>query len=96
MKPQFHRLSERDGEAIPFQIDGQAFSARKGDLLLTAILLHRGAVRRFEFGDGERAGFCLMGGCQDCWVTLDDGRRLRACSTPLEPGMHVLIEGDRA
>lgn len=96
MKAQFHRILERDGETVSFHIDGQHFSARKGDLLLTAILLHRGSVRRFEFGDAMRAGFCLMGGCQDCWVTLDDGQRVRACSTPVEPGMHVIIDGDKA
>jgi len=34
-----------------------------------------------------RAGFCLMGACQDCWVALTDGRRLRACTTLAEDGM---------
>ena len=30
-----------------------------------------------------------MGACQDCWVTLADGRRLRACTTAVLPGMAV-------
>jgi hypothetical protein len=34
-----------------------------------------------------RAGFCAMGACQDCWMRTDDGRRLRACTTPLARGM---------
>ena len=91
----FHRLVPRDGAPIPFTIDGAPAEARAGDLLLTAILLHRPALRRFEFGDGLRAGFCLMGACQDCWVSLADGRRLRACTTPLAPGMAVVIDGAR-
>ena len=37
-----------------------------------------------------RAGFCLMGACQDCWVWLADGPRVRACTTPVAEGMHVL------
>jgi len=78
---------------FPFTIDGTPAEAREGDLLLTAILLHRASVRRFEFGDAARAGFCLMAACQDCWVALADGRRLRACSTPVEPGMAVVIDG---
>ena len=41
---------------------------------------------------GHRAGFCLMAACQDCWVRLADGRRVRACSTVVEPGMAVMIE----
>ena len=28
-----------------------------------------------------------MGACQDCWVQLESGERLRACTTPLVPGM---------
>ncbi len=89
----FRRLVPRDGASIPFTIDGAPAEAREGDLLLTAILLHRAALRRFEFGDGNRAGFCLMAACQDCWVNLADGRRLRACTTPVEPGMAVVIDG---
>jgi predicted molibdopterin-dependent oxidoreductase YjgC len=89
----FRRLVPRSGAAIAFTIDGVAAQAREGDLLLTAILLHRASVRRFEFGDAARAGFCLMAACQDCWVTLADGRRVRACSTPVEPGMAVVIDG---
>jgi aerobic-type carbon monoxide dehydrogenase small subunit (CoxS/CutS family) len=86
----FVRLKSRPGPAIAFTIDGAPAEAMSGDLLLSAILLHRPALRRFEFGAGTRAGFCLMGACQDCWVRLADGRRLRACTTLVEPGMAVV------
>src|SRR5262249_61651748 len=89
----FRGLVPRSGAAIAFPIDGEPAQAREGDLLLTAILLHRASLRRFEFGDAARAGFCLMAACQDCWVTLADGRRVRACSTLVQPGMAVIIEG---
>ena len=89
----FHRLVPRDGAPIQFTIDGAPAEACAGDLLLTAILLHRSSLRRFEFDDAYRAGFCLMAACQDCWVSLADGRRLRACTTPVEPGMAVVIDG---
>ena len=46
-------------------------------------------LRREEFSGTPRAGFCLMGACQDCWVATADGRRLRACTTRLEPGMRL-------
>lgn len=90
---QFHRLVPRHSAAIAFTIDGAPAEARAGDLLLTAILLHRPALRRFEFGDADRAGFCLMAACQDCWVSLADGRRVRACTMLVEPGMAVIIDG---
>ncbi|MEK1840069.1 MAG: 2Fe-2S iron-sulfur cluster-binding protein, partial [Pseudomonas sp.] len=40
--------------------------------------------------------FCLMGACQDCWVRLGDGRRVRACSTLLEAGQHINREPGRS
>lgn len=89
----FQRLVQRPGPTIPFTIDGVPAEARAGDLLIGAMLLHRRALRRFEFGPGERAGYCLMGACQDCWVTLADGRRVRACTTLVEPGMAVVTGG---
>jgi len=93
MAAQFHRIVDRPGTPVPFTIDGEPAEAQRGDLLITALLLQRTALRRFEFGDAMRAGFCLMAACQDCWVRLADGRRVRACSTVVEPGMAVLIEG---
>ncbi len=91
----FQRVAMRAGASVPFTIDGEPVEGREGDLLITAILLHRTALRRFEFGDGHRSGFCLMAACQDYWVRLADGRRLRACSTPLESGMAVLLDDAR-
>ena len=46
-------------------------------------------LRESDFSPAPRAGFCLMGACQDCWVQLDTGERLRACTTMLVTGMHV-------
>jgi predicted molibdopterin-dependent oxidoreductase YjgC len=91
--PLFRRLDAGHGPAVEFRIDGAPAIARAGDLLITALLLHRSRVRRFEFGAGARAGFCLMGACQDCWVTLAGGRRVRACTTQVEPGMDVIVDG---
>jgi D-hydroxyproline dehydrogenase subunit gamma len=92
----FQRAIDRAGADVSLTIDGEAVRAQQGDLLITAILLHRAALRRFEFGAASRAGFCLMGACQDCWVRLADGRRLRACTTLVEPGMAVLIDADES
>lgn len=91
--PQFHRLVASSGALVRFLIDGAPAEARVGDLLITAILLNRPNLRRFEFADTHRAGFCLMAGCQDCWVTLADGQRLRTCSELVQDGMHVIIDG---
>jgi len=89
----FQRAIDRGGAPVALTIDGERFEAHQGDLLITAILLHRTSLRRFEFGPGARAGFCLMAACQDCWVQLADGQRVRACSTRVAPGMAVVIDG---
>ena len=95
MNSRFVRLAETGRAAVPIRIDGQPAQALAGDTLLVALLTHGERVRDSEFGDGTRAGFCLMGACQDCWVRLADGRRLRACATAVEAGMAVIIEGAR-
>lgn len=83
----FVRLAETDRPAIALRIDGQTINVLQGDTLLVALLNHRRSLRASEFGDGERAGFCLMGACQDCWIWTEAGQRLRACSTMAEAGM---------
>ncbi|KRE17496.1 ferredoxin [Bosea sp. Root381] len=88
--PLLHRIVRKDHAAIAFTLDGRACEGRAGDTLLTAILSHAGAVRLSEFSGQPRAGFCQMGACQDCWVTLAGGERLRACTTPLAAGMSVV------
>ena len=94
--PRFHRLAETDRPTIRIVIDGTAHDALAGDSLMTAILTATGRLRLSEFGDGPRAGFCVMGACQDCWVRLTDGRRVRACTTPAEDGMAVLTDAEPA
>ncbi|MGH8818391.1 (2Fe-2S)-binding protein [Achromobacter pestifer] len=81
------RLAEKGRPEVPFTLDGQACTALAGDTVLTAVLTQADRLRHSEFGGGPRAGFCMMGACQDCWMQLEDGSRVRACSTFIEPGM---------
>lgn len=84
------RLAERERATIRFLLDGEAVSALAGDTVLTAVLTLSPRLRTCEFGPEGRAGFCLMGACQDCWIWQENGPRLRACSTPLAEGMRLL------
>jgi len=95
-QPLLHRVAESDRATVPFTLDGQPASALVGDTLLTAILTQCGQLRRNEFSNEPRAGFCLMGACQDCWVETASGERLRACSTLIEPGMALCTGGPSA
>ena len=90
--PQFRRLAESDRPRIRLSIDGRSCEALAGDTVLTALLTNGRRLRSSEFGNGPRAGFCLMGACQDCWVTLEDGARLRACTTFVAEGMRIVTQ----
>jgi aerobic-type carbon monoxide dehydrogenase small subunit (CoxS/CutS family) len=83
------RLVEQDRPALAFTLDGQPASGLQGDTVLTAVLTSSDHLRGSDFRAEPRAGFCMMGACQDCWVRLGDGRRVRACSTLLEAGQDI-------
>lgn len=89
MTRRFVRLAEANRDIVTLTVDGRKLQALQGDTLLVAILCHVGKLRDSEFGDGSRAGFCLMGACQDCWIWTTDGARLRACTTFVREGMAI-------
>ena len=75
------RLAETARPSVAFTLDGKPCEALAGDTVLTAVLTQAERLRLSEFGGAPRAGFCMMGACQDCWMQREDGTRLRACST---------------
>jgi D-hydroxyproline dehydrogenase subunit gamma len=89
---QFVRVQELDRPVLHIRVDGQTVGALAGDTVLVAVLTAGCKIRRSEFGDGNRAGFCLMSACQDCWMWTEAGQRLRACATAAVEGMKVFTE----
>ncbi len=89
MPARFIRLAETGRRAVSLTVDGNRVTALEGDTVLVALLATTDHLRTSEFGHERRAGFCLMGACQDCWVWTVDGERLRACSTTVEDGMAI-------
>lgn len=96
MSGRFVRVAEQGRETFAIQIDGVMAQAAEGDTLMVALLTAQDTLRDSEFGDGRRAGFCLMGACQDCWVWTEAGDRLRACSTPAVSGQRILTSQPEA
>lgn len=84
---QFHRRYRQDEKPVGFSLNGAAQVGRHGDTVLTAIMAVSSHVRHTEFTGENRAGFCLIGACQDCYVMTEEGCRIRACTTPLQEGM---------
>ncbi len=84
------RVAEQGRPVVRFTLDGRPVEALEGDTILTAMLTNGDHLRRSEFADSPRAGFCLMGACQDCWVRTEEGDRLRACGTFIAEGMRLV------
>ncbi|AKF43706.1 (2Fe-2S)-binding protein [Pseudomonas syringae pv. aptata] len=90
MNGRFVRLGERDRPVVSLMVDGAPIEALQGDTLMVALLTRKATLRQSEFDPGRRAGFCLMGACQDCWVWTRSGERLRACSNEVRDGLDIV------
>ncbi|NUU02119.1 (2Fe-2S)-binding protein [Herbaspirillum robiniae] len=89
-RAQLVRVAERERAPVAFTLDGEPALALEGDTVLTAVLTCAGHLRHNEFSGQPRAGFCMMGACQDCWIATADGERLRACSSFIRAGMQLV------
>ena len=83
------RLAETGRTPVTFVLDGKVVTALDGDTVLTAVLTQGVQLRRSEFSSQPRAGFCMMGACQDCWISTEAGESLRACGTFIKDGMRL-------
>lgn len=89
-RAQLVRVAEHERAPVAFTLDGEPALALEGDTVLTAVLTCAGHLRHNEFSGQPRAGFCMMGACQDCWIATADGERLRACSSFIRAGMQLV------
>lgn len=86
----FVRLAETGRAPVAISVDGRPVQALAGDTLLTALRAAGLALRRNEFDGAACGGFCLMGACQDCWLSVEGRGRVRACQTPVVADMRVV------
>ena len=91
MAGRFIRLVDQGRKPCRFFVNGTACLAHTGDTVMTALLTLNEHLRLSEFTGSPRAGFCLMGACQDCLVLQESGERVRACSTLLQENMRFVI-----
>lgn len=76
------------GAAVRIVVDGQPVACFAGETVATA-LMAAGLVRLRDDRSGRPRGlFCNMGTCCECLVRID-GRRVRACLTPVRDGLEV-------
>ncbi|MFI5413684.1 MAG: 2Fe-2S iron-sulfur cluster-binding protein, partial [Candidatus Lutacidiplasmatales archaeon] len=81
-------------ETVEFTFDGRPLEARRSEVVSSALFANGVRVFGRHRRDGAPQGiFCANGQCAQCLV-LADGLPVKACITPVRPGMDVRpIEG---
>jgi sarcosine oxidase subunit alpha len=77
-------------------VDGRPVTAYTGETLFAVLCLEGVIAIRpglKNLTETARGGFCGMGVCQECRVTVDGMPDRRACMTPVREGMEVVTDG---
>jgi predicted molibdopterin-dependent oxidoreductase YjgC len=88
--------NRRRGRSVTIRVNGRPVAAHAGETLFAALLAAGIKVlRRSVKGPTTtaRGGFCGMGICQECRVTVDGLPDRRACMTEVHEGMEVFTDG---
>ena len=74
---------------VEFTWQGRSLTARRGEMIASALFAHGIHVFGHHHRDGSPQGiFCANGQCSQCLV-IADGLPVKACMTPVTPGMAV-------
>ncbi|MEV0809792.1 (2Fe-2S)-binding protein [Micromonospora sp. NPDC050200] len=88
--PRFPSASRAVPPATSVLLDGALTDVPAGVSIAAALALAGRRALRTSRPSGEpRAVFCGMGSCHECLVTVDGIRGVRACITPVAPGMRI-------
>jgi hypothetical protein len=78
------------GREVQIVVDGAAVAAFEGESVAAALLAAGRRGLRVASRRGEPRGmYCGIGLCFECVMTVDEGRRVRTCLTPVRDGMRV-------
>jgi predicted molibdopterin-dependent oxidoreductase YjgC len=87
--------TRRRGARLTLRIDGKPVTAYAGETVF-AVLIAEGirALRHSSEGaiNTTRGGFCGMGVCQECRVTVDGLPDQRACMLEVRDGMEIVTD----
>jgi NADPH-dependent 2,4-dienoyl-CoA reductase/sulfur reductase-like enzyme/ferredoxin len=76
-------------EPVTFTFEGREIQGRRGEAVSSALYANGIQIFGHHHRDGGAQGiFCVNGQCSQCLV-LADGRPVKACMTPVRPGLRV-------
>ena len=86
----FKRLDDKPEKLVTVSIEGQSIKVPSGETVAAAVLASGiGYTRTTPVSGAPRAPFCLMGGCYECLMVINDQPNMRACREPVEEGMTI-------
>ena len=78
------------GKTVRATVDGKKIKARKGEMIIAALLNAGVKINRFTSKYNEPRGlFCGIGQCTDCVMIVNGIPNVRTCVTPVEEGMVI-------
>ena len=81
---------QKDIEWVTIIVNGKSMKAKKGEMILSALLAEGIIVNRYTAKKHEPRGlFCGIGQCTDCMMVVNGIPNIRTCITPVEEGMTV-------
>lgn len=88
--------SHHRGKQLTLRVNGKPVTAYAGETLFAVLIANGILTLRHPVEDlttTGRGGFCGMGVCQECRVTIDGLPDRRACMTEVCMGMEVVTNG---
>lgn len=80
---------------VPFTWEGRPLVAKAGEMIASALFANGVRIFGHHTKDGAPQGiFCANGQCAQCMV-IADGKPVKSCITPVQPGMVVEPADDR-
>jgi sarcosine oxidase subunit alpha len=87
--------THRRGKRLTLCVNGKSVTAYAGETVFAVLLAEGIRALRHPFGGSTKTasgGFCGMGVCQECRVTIDGMPDRRACMTEVREGMEVVTD----
>jgi predicted molibdopterin-dependent oxidoreductase YjgC len=82
------------GDRIEIEVDGARVEAFLGETVAAALIAAgRQTLRRTHREHAPRGVYCGIGVCFECLVGIDGRPWVRACQTPVAPGMRIDTQG---
>lgn len=94
LAPQIQRLRRSGLPPLEIVVDGEPLSCFEGETIAVVLLADRAVIGR----DRVRAHglWCGIGVCFECVVAVDGSAGVRACMTPVRPGLRIETMSEHA